>query len=434
MSDSVGFLQKKLKTELQGDLIFNYCSFIIMVGVGFVIDAYISIRFGPGLFGVYNQVSAIYLVATQFAVGGIHFSAGKYLAEYIDDPRESAVVFSSAWFSTLSLSLPSSLLLFFLRRPLGRVLEAGSSDIVYGIGAVSLALLFFSLNKTVLSALNGQKRMREFAVAQALRYILILASVAFLPIITGSPRGLLFCYLVAELSLFLGLSVWIGIIRPISPARSFRPSRTWLVRHLSFGARGFATGVLVEANTRVDILMLGFFCDDATVGIYSLASRVGEGFLNVLVVVKRNLNPVLVELARTGNERLKRLVRKTLVYVYPGSAAFGAMIYFAFPLAVSLFGFDPSFLTAHRPLLILLAGIVASSGFMVFDNLPMQAGRPGLQTFLFGAAVALNFVVNASLIPVFGMEGAAVATAVSYLGSVVLLIALSRRFLKLKLL
>jgi len=429
-----GTLERRLRGEIQSDLLFSYFSFAIMVGAGFVIDALISIRFGPGLFGVYNQVSAIYLVATQFAVGGIHFSAGKYLAEYIDDPRESAAVFSSAWFSTLFLSLPSSLLLFCLRRPLGRVLEAGSPDIVYGISAVSLALLFFSLNKTVLSALNGQKRMREFAVAQALRYILILASVVFLPIITGSPRCLLFCYLVAELSLFLGLSVWIGTIRPISPWRSFRPSRTWLVRHLSFGARGFATGVLVEANTRVDILMLGFFCDDATVGIYSLASRIGEGFLNVLVVVKRNLNPVLVELARPGNEGLKRLVRKTLVYVYPGSAVFGSMVYFAFPLAVSLLGFDTSFLAARRPLSILLAGIVASSGYLVFDNLPMQAGRPGLQTFLFGAAVALNCVVNASLIPVFGMEGAAAATSISYVGSVVLLIVMSRRSLKLKLL
>lgn len=428
-----GTLEKRLHGEIRSDLVFNYLSFVIMVVVGFVIDAYISIRFGPRLFGVFNQVSAIYLVATQFAVGGIHFSAGKYLAEYIDDSRESAKVFSSAWFATLLPSLLLSILLYSLRYPIGQALEEGSSDIAYGVGAVSLALLFFSLNKTVLSALNGQKRMREFAVAQALRYTLICGSIISLPIITGCPHCLLFGYLTAELLLFLGLSLWIGIVRPISPIKSFLPSWKWITRHLSFGARGFATGVLVEANTRIDILMLGFFCDDTTVGIYSLASRIGEGFLNVLVVIKRNINPVLVELVHSGNNGVKRLVQKTLAFVYPASAAFGVIIYFTFPLALRLLGFDLSFLAGRRPLLILLAGIVASSGFMVFDNLLMQAGKPGLQTLLFGVAVALNCFGNASLIPILGMEGAAAATSASYIGSVVLLIIISRRSLKLTL-
>ena len=51
--------------------------------------------------------------------------------------------------------------------------------------------------------------------------------------------------------------------------------------------------VLIELNTKVDILMIGFFMGDYNVGIYSFAALFGEGFYQLLIVLQNVLNPFI---------------------------------------------------------------------------------------------------------------------------------------------
>ena len=55
-----------------------------------------------------------------------------------------------------------------------------------------------------------------------------------------------------------------------------------------------------------------------------------------------------------------------------------------------------------------------------------MASRPGWHTIFVLLAVGLNFVGNVLLIPVMGMEGAATATAVTLVVSMVLLVRIAR--------
>jgi O-antigen/teichoic acid export membrane protein len=57
--------------------------------------------------------------------------------------------------------------------------------------------------------------------------------------------------------------------------------------------RGFFGGMLSDLNTRVDIILLGYFVNDASVGIYSFAAVFAEGFGQISYVVKQNLDPII---------------------------------------------------------------------------------------------------------------------------------------------
>ena len=69
-----------------------------------------------------------------------------------------------------------------------------------------------------------------------------------------------------------------------------------LYKHLSFGSRALFSGIFLEINSRVDILVLAYFLDDSSVGIYSCFAVIGEGIYNLFVVIKNNFSPKLVKL------------------------------------------------------------------------------------------------------------------------------------------
>jgi O-antigen/teichoic acid export membrane protein len=61
-----------------------------------------------------------------------------------------------------------------------------------------------------------------------------------------------------------------------------------------------------------------------------------------------------------------------------------------------------------------MAGVALTAGYMPFSQILLQAGRPGAYTLMTAGLVAANAVGNLLLIPLLGAQGAAIATAFSY--------------------
>ena len=67
----------------------------------------------------------------------------------------------------------------------------------------------------------------------------------------------------------------------------------WIKKHFLFGIKSTFNGVLVEINSRVDILMIGIFLADNDVGIYSISALFAEGFLEIFIVIQKHINQIL---------------------------------------------------------------------------------------------------------------------------------------------
>jgi O-antigen/teichoic acid export membrane protein len=412
-----------MRSKLAAGVLANYASLIVMGASGLVINLAIARLQGSAAQGVFNQIYAVFVILSQLSCGALHHSAQKHIAEHSDDPGSHRAI---AWPALGAAALSGavvSLALYLLAPRIGRAFD--SLPLADGLKLVAPGLFLFTLNKVMLGILNGQRLMLHFAALQTTRSLL-LALGAVTVAWKGLPAhlyGLVFT--LAEAVVLFGAAV---VVERNLPKADTASSTPWLARHLQFGARGLVTGILTEANLRVDILVLGLLADDATVGIYSLVSAICEAFYNLFHVVRINLNPLIAsELASGNRERLQALIGKVQPLAVGGALLVALVTVAAFPLVVQLLIGNPSYLAGLVPLAILLAGFTIYAAMLPFDFALLQAGFPALQSAYLVAQVAANLALNLVLVPRYGMQGSAIATALAFVLSMPLLAVLVRR-------
>jgi len=343
-------------------------------------------------------------------VGGLHFSALKYCSHEQENPQACGKIASSCLLLVAILSFITCAALYALAVPLGQMLN--SPGVTVGLSFAIPGLFFFSLNKVLIMVLNGLRRMRAFAVFQALRYMLILAAVTGI-IVSGQPNPHLpLSFTIAEMFLTVALLVYVNLFLFRIKLFQLIEMRPWFRRHISFGSRGFLSGVLIEMNTRVDVLMVGIFMPDTTVGVYSFASTFAEGFGQLTTVIRQNLAPIVGKCFAEGNEqRIQKVAGQVRRVFWPLMVIGGGGLVLVFPIVLQLLHAGGQMRHSWGILTILVAAYAFTSAHRAFLCLFPQGGRPGTLTLVIGGAVSINIVLNACLIPLLGIYGAAVATA-----------------------
>ncbi len=161
--------------------------------------------------------------------------------------------------------------------------------------------------------------------------------------------------------------------------------------------------------TQIDVLMLGPIVSTDVASFYSVASRISGVSLFAIVALGSIGGPMVSELfALEKHDELKRLAKVI------GRTAFLAVLPIVGVLAVfgssilSLFG--EAFQVAYTPLLILLASQLAAAFFGPAALLLTMTVHEGAAARFLLMSLVANIVLNAALIPLFGMTGAAIAT------------------------
>ncbi len=410
------------------DLAWNYASLMILGASGITLNVVIGLFYDSETLGVFNQVVAAYIFFSMLASGGINFSILRAIAERAGDRDACAGVLVGAVVPTVVLSAAMTTAFWFSADTIAGWLQ--SEAVAQGIRAVSVGLFFFAINKVLISAVNGLRRMRAFAVFQALRWLLVLFGLLMAVALSVPGPWLAGVFTFGETTLFVLLIIEVSRQLPWWRRCSWRP---WVRRHLTFGGKSVLSGVLLELNSRVDILMLGYFLDDAKVGVYSYAALFAEGFFQVLVVLKNNYNPILARhIADRRLEELQQIIRRGRNRTYIALFVMGIAAVLVYPVLLDLLTNKPEFQFSEAPFSILVAGIVLAAGYLPFQNLLSMANFPAWHSLLIGLVVLFNIVANASLIPVWGINGAAVATASAFTVSALLLRIMVRSLVGLK--
>ena len=416
--------------RLVRDIVWVLASFVI-AGLGAVaVNSYIARTLGAPALGVFNQAFAVYIVLSQVAVGGLQFSVLQQISASRGDLRRSGEAASSALILVAMVSAAICLLTWALSGRIGSML--GGDAVAIAIRLMLPGLFCYSLNKVLLYVLNGLRHMRAYSVFQSLRFVLILAAIAIL-VAAGRPGEELTLSLTAgEIILLIAMSTYLGACK--FPFRIGPHLRSWYRIHISYGLRGFLSGVFHEVNTRVDILLLGHFCDNATVGIYSFAAILAEGFAQIPLAVRTNVDPIVGHHLAAGQlEQLQAFSKKIRSRFFPLMLALAAVSIAIYPLLLRVLRLDPSFHASWAVFGILAAAIALNARMRPFLGILLQAGRPGVHTLLVAIVVTTNAALNLAFIPFFGATGAACGTAVAFLVEAILIAVLSRRLLKIRL-
>lgn len=415
------------RAELARDVWWNVASLAVAGALGIVVNYLIGVVYGTDALGSFNQVFAVYLVFSQLSALGCHYSVLKHVAATTDPAERRAIVISGLAI-TAAIGSGFAIVVWLAAAPIGDLVD--SAEVERGLRWVAPGVLLFALSKVTLSALNGLGRMRWYAVLFGGRFVaMTIAFVAFaaLDVDAGALPAIL---TIAEAAIFL-----VSLIAVADQLGWVRADtlRRWVREHLRFGVKGFMSGMLSELNTRVDVLILGYFTTDAVVGAYSFAAILAEGLYQLLVVLRTNFAPVVIRLLATGErDELRTLVRRTRDRTYLGALGAGALAIAGYALLVPMVATDPALAESWTYFAVLIVGMVASAGYAPFLPLLLYGGLPGWHTHLMLSIVVINAGANVALIAAMGALGSAVGTAIAYAASVILLRLLVTRLLQLR--
>jgi len=401
-----------ISKQFNSDLIWNFLSLAILASAGIIINIFIARYYGSVYLGVFNQVFAFYIFLSQFAICGIHFSTLKYISHKQNELDRVGVIIFSALVLCLPISLIFSLLTYLMRNVISELFD--SSDLGFGLMLIAPGLIFFSINKILLSVFNGMNLMRAYAFFQAGRYILIMCGILSLYVFSFPGEYLSLSLTIAEILLTVGMITYLFCF--VISIKNISISEYWISKHVSFGLRGFMSGALSELNTRIDVISIGFFLNDSMVGIYSFASTIAEGFGQLSIVVRRNIDPYLGNYFSNKDFAAIELLSKKIKRRFPIFMFLISLCFiFVYPLILNFFVGSVEFQLSTQVLIILIVGIILNSFYRPFLGILLQGGKPGKHTFMVSLLIIINIFGNILLIPYYGIYGAAIATALTYM-------------------
>ncbi|EOS39942.1 hypothetical protein C808_00913 [Lachnospiraceae bacterium M18-1] len=384
---------------------WNYVSIAIMAVSGALMNAVIAFFYDSSTLGIFNETYAWYMIISQITVWGIHMSVLKYVPEQ-DNEKKKRGILKSAVFITLLLSLCIVVLCELILIVFPGVIWKRSLQVAL------TGLISFSMNKVLLSYLNAIYELVMFAVFQSLRYLGLSGIIFLLAVnrIEGEYISLVFPMVEGGMSFLILFFLFTR--NEIRGHFNVKDARELFL----FGTKILPSNMVVEMNTKVDVVCLGFLIKSTSqIGIYSFAILFTEGFYMLFMTVRKVINPGISEF--NANGRLKEYVanvsKKLNLLLWPVSLA-------AYILILTIYYFICRVLVGTEYnigifyIAVICMAIVMNGKSIIWGDFLSQAGYPMEESKVNVLTVFCNIVFNIVLIVGLGTMGAAVATGMSY--------------------
>lgn len=292
-------------------------------------------------------------------------------------------------------------------------LTGGLALISHGVPAERVWLAFIGLPFAMVTAsfaglLLGQQRVRAAAAVSLTQTCVtfVLTAILLLGMRMGVVGGIAANIAGAMISLLLAvrlLGIGGGSLRP-------RVHRVVARMTLSYAARGDLGNLSQFLNYRLDSFIVNGYVGLAAVGVYSVATRLAE----LIWLVPNAVSTVIFSRASAShaqalNVSTPRTFRRTSLVVFASTAGLASISY---PLIHVLFG--SGFGRAVAALLLLLPGVALLGCGNVLTNEIAGRGHPGLNSLNAATTLVATIVLDLLLIPRWGINGAAIASTVTY--------------------
>ena len=404
-----GSLQRRLTKNAAGSFGLKIAS----LGLAFVTSVLLARLFGPEGYGLYSYVIAWLFVLLIPASLGMQSLLVREVAAYQARSEWRLMHGLLHWANqavlvvSIGIALLAAIVVWLV------VGEANSQMLaIFGLALISLPwLALTTLRQATLQGLHrivvGQ--LPE-SLIQPVLFIILLGS-AYL--IIGENLSVTWAMVIRVLSIGVAFFIGAELLRRNLPQAIKKVSPDYKVR---IWVRSVLPFMLISCmyviNNRTDALMLGAMQGTEAVGLYVVASRGSEIISFILIAVNQAIGPVIAKLYAEGNFRkLQSLITKSS----------RAIFLISLPIAISLiiFGhwflllFGSEFTEGRTALTLLSIGQLVNAGMGSVGYLLNMTGHERDTAIGIGASAMLNIILNALLIPKFGLEGAATATAIS---------------------
>jgi O-antigen/teichoic acid export membrane protein len=279
---------------------------------------------------------------------------------------------------------------------------------------ISFALIgAFSLPLTMLiifteSILQGKERLRDISLVKLLQAISWLSLVLLVVVgLSQGTYGALVSFLLRD-SLTLT-----GILLLLLRSLKFWPTLdlVLLKKQLTYGLKGHLGSIVLFFNFRFDILFITFFLTPREVGIYSLAVVMSESLWKFADAVQAVIFPRTAATQGSANFTLRVQTVVTAVTVT------GSLLLIMLGKPVIGWLFSKAFEEAYVVAVCLCPGIIALTFAKIFNADLVGRGYPWVIFQAAACGLPFTLLLNPMLIPLLGIQGAAITSSISYIAN-----------------
>jgi O-antigen/teichoic acid export membrane protein len=420
-SDSLGAI---LVRGASGTLVVKALSTVLMFGLQILLARLL----GGEQFGIYVYVLTWVNVLVLIGKLGWDTALLRYVAVYSSNKvwgavrgilRRSSQV---TLLASLTVSGVGAFIIWALRDRLGPDLTN-----TFIAGWLVLPILCLSaLRQAALRALSRVvlAHLPEFVFRPIIVAIIVIVFVAGLGRAINGPSAMCLYFISVLITFGVG-SYWLHRFLPAGVMKSTPVyyNKEWIAVALPL----FLVAGMYLINSQADTLMIGLLLDNTEAGIYVVASRVASLIGFGILAVNSIAAPMIASLY--GQDRTDELQRILIL------GTWGTTI-FALPVSLGLiiWGkvvlglFGPEFSEGYTALVILVIGQLVNAATGLVGSLMQMSGQQVTAFRVIGGSAIANIILNALLIPKWGIEGAAITTATTTIAwSTILVYAAWRR-------
>ncbi|MCZ4289895.1 lipopolysaccharide biosynthesis protein [Hoeflea alexandrii] len=383
---------------------------IISAAIAFVSQIILARLMGDFEYGVFVFVWVIAIILGNLSCLGFHTAVIRFLPQYRSAGADEAIIglaVTARIFAMVSATLIAGTgiaALYFL----GDRIESHYVQPLF-VGAFVLPMIALG------DVLDGTARANGWPVnalspTYIVRPLLILTFVAgaiWLGRMADANTAIVAALAATYLTTLAQFLVITTRLRKRFPARHVEVHfRTWLmVAFPIFLIEGFYFML-----TNADVVIVGIYLPPEKVAVYFAAAKTMALVHFVYFAVKAAAAQRFSALV-SGEDRvaLASFARQTVQWTFWPSLIVGGLVIAAGPFLLSLFG--PSFQEGHLLMVILFAGIIAKAMIGPGEVLLTMAGELKICATIYAGALVANLGLNIVLIPLWGLHGAATATA-----------------------
>jgi len=381
------------------------CGRIVHMLLSFLMGLLTARYLGPSHYGLIQYVAAYATFLTPLCTLGIHSVIVKNL---IDHPVEEGKTLGTALVLRLFSSFCSLCVIIAVVSIVDR-----SQPVVLMVAALHCTSLVFQafdsfndwFQSKLLSKYQSIASMAAYALASVYRLYMLMEgkSVEWFAIATSIDYGIA----AALLYLFYKRRHGPKLCFSIAKAKELlRVSRSYIL-----------SGLMIAVSGAADRLMLKHMLSDNAVGYYSLAVSISTMWTFVLSSVIDSVKPSIMRYHNENRVMYEKANRSLYAIVLYGSLLASLLISLVAPLFVRLL-YGQQYLPAVEPLRIVVWYTAFSYLGVARDIWIVCERKQQYLKYLYMGSALLNVGLNAALIPLLGVNGAAAAALLTQISTI----------------
>jgi len=375
----------------------------------YVFALLISRQYGAAGLGLYSLSVTLLTVLATLAGLGMGASAVRLIPQYVADNNLRGI--RGFYILTVKLAVPIAVAvgaLLYVSAPFIAQSVFRNPSLATAFRVVSLVLPAFAVVRINTEIVRGFKNIGLSEYLRSLHVPLIGACIL---IVLCSCGGGIYAA-VTSYSLSIAIAFLVSTLYMVAKLRSLPVGNgtTLHARELLGVSMPMMSGEIMSLSAgRVDMLMIGFLASTRAVGLYDIPFRLAAGVGLILASINMISAPKFSELFWSKDmDGLRRVVRMTSRVLFWSSVPILVALLAAPAFWLGLFGEE--FRGGYLVLVLLAVGQFVNAAAGSVGCILNMTGNHKILSHITLSAIVLNILLNALLIPRFGIIGAAIAS------------------------